>query len=89
MANIKSSIKDIRVSAVRQERNKTVRSYNKTVVRKAEASISKGDVEAAKADVKVAASSLDKAAASGVIHANAAARKKSRMAKKLNKISAK
>jgi len=89
LANIKSSIKEIRVAAARQERNKTVRSYNKTVIRKAESTIGRGEAEAAKTDVKMAASSLDKAAASGVIHANAAARKKSRMAKKLNKISAK
>ncbi len=89
MSNTKSATKEIRVAAVRQERNKTVRSLNKTVVHKAEAALTKGDAEASKAGVKAAFSSLDKAAAAGIIHANAADRKKSRLAKKLNKAAAK
>ncbi len=88
MANTKSAIKEIRVAAARQDRNKTVRSLNKTAVHKAEATLGKGEAEAANSDVKAAFSSLDKAAAAGIIHANAAARKKSRLAKKLNKASA-
>ena len=88
MANTKSAIKEIRVAEARQERNKSMRSFNKTVVHKAESSVSKGDIEMAKADVKTAASSLDKAAGAGIIHANAAARKKSRLTKKLNKATA-
>lgn len=89
MANIKSSIKDIRVSAGRQDRNKALRSYTKTVVHKAEVSTSKGEIEAARSDVKAAASSLDKAAKAGIMHANAVSRKKSRMAKHLNEAAAK
>ena len=89
MANTKSAIKEIRVAEARQERNKVVRSLNKTVVHKAESLLSKGDTEAAKAQVKMAASSLDKAASAGIIHSNAAARKKSRLAKALNKTAAK
>jgi small subunit ribosomal protein S20 len=88
LANTKSATKEIRVAAARQERNKSVRSLNKTVVHKAESSVAKGE-EAARTDVKNAASSLDKAASAGIIHANAAARKKSRLTKKLNKASAK
>jgi small subunit ribosomal protein S20 len=88
LSNTKSATKEIRVAAARQDRNKGVRSLNKTVVHKAEASLIKGDAEAAKIDVKAAFSSLDKAASAGIIHANAAARKKSRLAKKLNKASA-
>jgi len=84
LANTKSAIKEIRVAAVRQERNKSVRSLTKTKVRKAESSIGAGSVEA-KDDVRVAISSLDKAVVAGIIHANAAARKKSRLVKKLNK----
>ncbi|MCL1885995.1 MAG: 30S ribosomal protein S20 [Dehalococcoidia bacterium] len=84
MANTKSAIKEIRVAAARHERNKSVRSVTKTNVRKAESSVAAGSAEA-QDDVKVAISSLDKAAASGIIHANAAARKKSRLVKKLNK----
>ena len=84
MANTKSAIKEIRVAAARQERNKSVRSLTKTKVHKAENSVGAGSVEA-KDDVKVAISSLDRAVVAGIIHANAAARKKSRLVKKLNK----
>ena len=89
MANTKSATKEIRVAEARHERNKSVRSLTKTIVHKAESSLSKGDIEAAKTDIKAASSSLDKAAGAGIIHANAAARKKSRLAKKLNKASVK
>lgn len=85
MANTKSATKEIRVAAGRQERNKSLRSYTKTVVHKAETTVGNGEIESAKTDVKMAASSLDKAAGAGIIHANAAARKKSRLTKKLNK----
>jgi small subunit ribosomal protein S20 len=83
LANTKSAVQEIRVANARQERNKSMRSLTKTAVHKAQSALSKGE-ESAKADVKAAASSLDKAAGAGIIHANAAARKKSRMAKKLN-----
>ena len=84
MANTKSAIREIRVAAARQERNKTVRSVTKTMVRKAEESVATG-AEVADKDLKNAFSALDKASSSGIIHTNAAARKKSRLAKKLNK----
>ncbi|MCL2706729.1 MAG: 30S ribosomal protein S20 [Dehalococcoidia bacterium] len=84
MANTKSAIKEIRVAAARQERNKSVRSFAKTALNKAGSSIATGSAEASH-DIKAAISSLDKAAASGIIHANAAARKKSRLVKKFNK----
>jgi small subunit ribosomal protein S20 len=61
-----------------------VRSATKTVTKKAEAAIAAGDVEAAREPVLVALSNLDRAAKKGVIHANAAARRKSRLALKYN-----
>jgi len=88
LANTRSATKEIRVAEARQERNKSLRSLTKTIVHKAESSVSKGEIESAKADVKAAASSLDKAAGAGIIHANAAARKKSRLSKKLNQAAA-
>jgi small subunit ribosomal protein S20 len=48
-----------------------------------------GNVEAGKAAVAAAVSSLDKAAEKGIIHPNNAARRKSRLAKKLNQAEAK
>ena len=66
-------------------RNKSVRSRNKSVVKEAEQLIASGKAEKAKDAVTAAVSSLDRATAKGVIHPNNAARRKSRLLKKLNK----
>jgi len=78
----------MRVADRRKERNKSVRSQTKTDVSKAESVISSGDLEAAKVEVKAAVSSLDKEAGKGKVHRNNAARRKSRLMKKLNKAAA-
>ena len=80
----KSAKKEMRASAKRQARNKSVRSLCKTNITKAEKLIFSGELEAAKEAVVIAISSLDKAADKGVIHQNNAARRKSRLMKKLN-----
>jgi len=85
LANIKSSIKDIITSAKKTEWNRAATSGLKTAVRKAEKAIAAKD-PAAKEAVVNSQSALDVAAKKKLIHANAAARKKSRMAKKLNAI---
>ena len=85
MANTKSAIQEIRVAAARQERNKSLRSITKTVVHRAEVSVNKAGTESAAADLKSALSALYKAAQAGIMHANAASRKKSRLTKALNK----
>ena len=84
MPNIKSSEKQVRVAERRQLRNKSVRTLCKTNVTKAEKLIFSGELEAAQAAVVAALSSLDKAAEKGIIHPNNAARRKSRLMKKLN-----
>lgn len=56
----------------------------KTLTKKAEAAIAAGDAEAAREPVRIALSNMDLAAKKGVIHANAAARRKSRLALKQN-----
>ncbi len=83
MANTKSSKKDILTSAKKAARNKSARSVLKTAVRKAEKAIVVGGDEAKNAIVS-SQSALDIAAKKGIIHANTAARKKSRLVKKLN-----
>jgi len=80
----KSSQKQVRVAEKRQSRNKSIRSQCKTEVTKAERLIFSGELESAKDAVVVAISSLDRAAEKGVIHPNSAARRKSRLMKKLN-----
>lgn len=69
-------------------RNKSIRSQCKTNITKAERLIFTGEVEAARGAVAVAIASLDRAAEKGVIHPNNAARRKSRLMKKLNEAQA-
>ncbi len=84
MPHSKSAQKQVRVAEKRRLRNKSVQSLAKTNVTKAEKLIFSGELEAAQRAVVVAISSLDKAAEKGVIHPNNAARRKSRLMKKLN-----
>lgn len=88
MANIKSSIKRAQTNEKRRAQNTAVKSDMRTAIKKVEALIANNDVESAKAAYTVAAKKLDKAARKGLIHKNAAARQKSRLAKKLNGLSA-
>jgi len=80
----KSSKKQVRVAEKRQLRNKSIRSQGKTDVVKAEKLIFAGELELARSAVATAIISLDKAAEKGIIHPNNAARRKSRLMKKLN-----
>ena len=80
----KSAQKQVRVSERRQLQNKPTRSLCKTNITKAENLIFSGELEAAQKAVVAAISSLDKAAEKGIIHPNNAARRKSRLVKKLN-----
>jgi small subunit ribosomal protein S20 len=81
VANIKSQKKRNITNAKRAERNKAVRSELKTRVKRATTTVGTDDnVEA----VRVAVKRIDMAAAKGIIHRNAAARKKSRLMKKVN-----
>lgn len=83
MANIKSQKKRILTNAKRAERNKSVRSELKTRTKTALKSAEQGSENAADA-ARIAMQRIDTAATKGVIHKNAAARRKSRLAKKLN-----
>lgn len=84
MANHKSALKRIRSSARRRARNRTYLSQTRTQVKKARQAIEAGkDVKAAAEELRLAVSQLDKAAGKGVIHKNAAARRKSRLMKQL------
>jgi small subunit ribosomal protein S20 len=88
MANIKSQIKRNRQNEAARERNKGVRSSLKTSAKKVHASATGGDLNAASASAREAARDLDKAASKGVIHKRTAARRKSRLARELNRAAA-
>lgn len=82
MANIKSQIKRNRQNEKRRVANKAVRSELRSRTKSALAAAESGeDVEARTAR---AMKQIDKAAKAGVIHKNAAARRKSRLAKRVN-----
>jgi len=81
----KSAQKQVRVSGKRKLRNKSTRSLTKTNIIRAEKAIFSGALDEARETVTTAISSLDKAAEKGIIHPNNAARRKSRLMKKLNK----
>jgi small subunit ribosomal protein S20 len=83
LANIKSAIKRNKQNEKKRVLNRVYRGTARTYVAKARTAIDKKDVEAAKAATLEAMSALDKAAQKGVIHKNNAARRKSRLAKKL------
>ncbi|MBX3285960.1 MAG: 30S ribosomal protein S20 [Actinobacteria bacterium] len=83
MANIKSQIKRNRQNEKRRLANKSVRSELRTRVKSAVAAAETG-AENAEAAASIAMKRIDKAANKGVIHKNAAARRKSRLAKRLN-----
>lgn len=80
MANIKSQKKRNLTNAKRAERNKAVRSELKTRTKRALDSAGGDDQAEA---VRLAVKRIDKAAAKGVIHPNAAARKKSRLMRRI------
>lgn len=83
MANTKSAIKRQRQNEKRRVRNRAVRSTARTAVTKARTAIDNGD-PASVEQVRLALSTLDITARKGVIHPNNAARRKSRLMKKLN-----
>lgn len=78
MANIKSQVKRNRQNQRRHERNKATRSELRTSIKKVEEAAAAG--EPTDALFRDAQSKIDAAAARGVLHPNAAARTKSRLA---------
>lgn len=84
MPKTKTAEKSARSAVRKAERNKTVRSEMKTAITRAEKLVSGKKGEEARVAVTDAISSLDRAAKKKVIHPNTAARKKSRLMKKLN-----
>jgi small subunit ribosomal protein S20 len=79
MANTSSAKKATRKIAARTEINKSRRSRMRTFIRKVEEAIAGGDHAAATAALKEAEPEIARAAQKGIVHANMAARKVSRL----------
>jgi small subunit ribosomal protein S20 len=88
LANNKSSKKRILINETKRLRNRPYISSARTYVKKAEVAIKSGDQAAAAEAVGEAVSMLDRVAGKGIIHSNNAARRKSRLMKKYNALSA-
>ncbi len=84
MPNIKSAIKRVKVTQSKTLRNVMAKSELKTSIRKCKESVEKNDANVAEV-LKGTVKTIDKAAAKNLIHKNTAARRKSMLAKMVNK----
>ncbi len=89
MAHSLSAKKRVRQNAKRRTINRARKSQVKTQIKHFETALSNGDVEAASEQYKLVSQKLDKTAATSTMHKKTAARKKSRLAKRLNSLKAK
>ena len=88
MPNIKSAKKRVIVNQKKTEQNKNILSAVKTEIKKIEALVKDNKIDQAKALLPKAFALIDSAASKNVIHANNAANKKARLAKKVNTVKA-
>jgi small subunit ribosomal protein S20 len=88
MANTRSALKRMRQSEKRRVRNAAVRTSVRTAVKTTRTSLAAASVEEARASLARAIQLLDRAVTKGVVHKNAAARKKSRLTRQLNALAA-
>ena len=81
MANIKSAKKRILVNNKKNLRNRSIKSALKSVLKKFNTAVAEGNKELAASMLPAVISAVDKAAAKGVMHKNAANRKKAELSK--------
>ena len=84
MANIKSQMKRNRQNEKARMRNKTVRSELRTRAKTALDAAEAGDTAAAEEALRLAQAKIDAAAGRGVLHANTAARRKSKLTRQVH-----
>ena len=89
MAHSLSAKKRVRQNAKRRTINRARKSQIKTQIKRFDAALASGDAEAASEQYQLVARKLDKSAATSTMHKRTVARKKSRLAKRLNSLKAK
>lgn len=89
MAHSTSAKKRIRQNAKKRLINRTRKSQVKTQIKHFEEAVTTGDVDKASEQLQFVIKKLDKTAATSTMHKKTAARKKSRLTKKLNALKAK
>ena len=88
LPNIKSAKKRVKVIETKTLRNQMVKSALKTQIKKFEAAAAAGDKAVASEAFNITVKKIDQAAAKGILKKNTAARKKSKLALKLNRVGA-
>lgn len=83
MAHSRSALKRIAITRKRTERNRRVKSALKTTIKKYETALAAGEDDV-RDKLQAALVKIDKAVTKGVLHKNTAARKKSRLMKRMN-----
>jgi len=86
MPNIASAKKRLRQNVVRQARKRSERSALRTQIKKVRSAITAGDAAVAQSEFVEVCKKLDRAGSRRLIHKNAAARTKSRLAKQISKL---
>jgi small subunit ribosomal protein S20 len=89
VAHSLSAKKRIRQNEKKRKTNRARKSQVKTQIKHLETAIQSGDVDAAAEQYKLVTRKLDKVASTSTMHKKTAARKKSRLAKRLNALKAK
>ena len=89
MAHSLSAKKRVRQNAKKRAINRARKSQVKTQIKHLEEALAEGDVKAADEQYQLVARKLDKTAATSAMHKKTAARKKSRLSKKLNALKSK
>ncbi|MBE6786941.1 MAG: 30S ribosomal protein S20 [Ruminococcaceae bacterium] len=87
MPNIKSAKKRVLISKANYEKNKAYRSALRTAIKKADSAIDAKSEDMAVV-VNEAVKKIDQAATKGILHKNNAARKKSALVTRFNKVNA-
>ncbi len=86
MPNIKSAAKRVEITRMRTLRNARIKSALKTTIRKFEEAMKATNREEAGLKLRNVVVAIDKAVTKGILHKNAASRKKSRLTKRFNKV---
>ena len=88
MANLKSAIKRINTNNKKHDQNQSVKSDMRTHIKQVEKFIEANEIDQAKEHFNTTVQKIDKAVQKGAIHRNNGDRQKSRLAKKINSITA-
>jgi small subunit ribosomal protein S20 len=88
MPNTATAKKRLRQNVARRSRNRTAKSALRTQIRKLREALTAGNLEASQKEFQATVKNLDRAAAKNIIHANRAARLKSRLSAAIKKLKA-